>query len=104
MLYIQFFCVSDAAEDGATKDGEDAEDEDIPDIDGGSSMAVDHMEDLQDLDGMRVSGLTQGELAPFSSVKLDIVWQPTIPGKVDVEFAVSFSDPDSENVSLNFHV
>ena len=54
---------------------------------------------FQDLDGMRVGGVSQGELGPFSSVKLDIIWQPTIPGKVEVDFSVSFSDPDSENVS-----
>ena len=42
--------------------------------------------------------MVAGEIGPFSTVRLEIVWQPTIPGKVDVDFAISFSDPDSENV------
>lgn len=68
-------------------------------------MAVDHLDDLSDLDGMRVGGgatIATGEIGPFSSVKLDIVWQPTIPGKVDVDFCVSFTDPDSEMVRKLF--
>ena len=45
--------------------------------------------------------VSSGEIAPFSSIKLEIIWQPTIPGKVDSEFVISFSDPDSENVSTS---
>ena len=43
--------------------------------------------------------VSSGEIGPFSSIKLEIIWQPTIPGKVDSEFVISFTDPDSENVS-----
>ena len=39
------------------------------------------------------------EIAPFSSVKLEVIWQPTVPGKVETEFIVAFTDPDSESVS-----
>ena len=47
----------------------------------------------------RVAGhLVSGEIGPFSTVRLEIVWQPTIPGKVDVDFAISFADAGSENV------
>ena len=56
------------------------------------------MEDYN-LDGMRVGPVVTGEIGPFSSVRLDIVWQPTIPGKVDSEFLVTFADPLSDGVS-----
>ena len=39
--------------DVTAKDGED-DDEDIPELDGGSSMAIERMEELADLDGMTV--------------------------------------------------
>ena len=48
------------------------------------------------------------EIAPFSSIKLEVLWQPTVPGKVETEFIVSFTDIASESVSdedasFNFH-
>ena len=48
---------------------------------------------------MKVGPVSTGELGPFSSVKLEIIWQPHIPGKVVTEFLISFSDPLSESVS-----
>ena len=58
------------------------------------------MSEVEDynLDGMRVGPVVTGEIGPFSSVRLDIIWQPTIPGKVDSEFLVTFADPLSEGV------
>ena len=49
--------------------------------------------------------VTSGDIGPFASVRLDMVWQPTIPGKVDVDFGISFVDPLSEDVSVipEFH-
>ncbi|XP_071479048.1 cilia- and flagella-associated protein 74-like, partial [Diadema antillarum] len=52
------------------------------------------------LDGMRVGEVWCGEIAPFSSIKLDIIFSPTIPGKVDVDFELRFSDPDSEMIPI----
>jgi len=46
--------------------------------------------------------VVDGEIGPFSSVKLEIVWQPTIPGTVDTEFSIMFDDPDSDKVILVF--
>ena len=40
-----------------------------------------------------------GEIGPFSSMKLEIIWQPTLPGRVDTEFVINFADPLSESVS-----
>ena len=42
---------------------------------------------------------SSGEIGPFDSVKLEIIWQPTIPGKVESDLVFTFSDPPSENVS-----
>ncbi|XP_033763578.1 cilia- and flagella-associated protein 74-like isoform X1 [Pecten maximus] len=63
-------------------------------------LAVSDHEDYGALDGMKVGAMAAGELEPFSSVKLEIIWQPTIPGKVDTEFLISFSDPLSESISV----
>ena len=42
--------------------------------------------------------ITEGVIGPFSSVKLELVWQPTIPGTVNTEFSIVFDDPNSEKV------
>ncbi|ELU13530.1 hypothetical protein CAPTEDRAFT_225037, partial [Capitella teleta] len=60
------------------------------------------MDELFSLDGMQVGQVTEGTIQPFSSVKLDVVWHPTIPGKVNTEFAIVFQDPDSENINIQF--
>ncbi|KAK7093572.1 cilia- and flagella-associated protein 74-like [Littorina saxatilis] len=62
-------------------------------------LAVSEVDDYN-LDGMRMGPLVTGEIGPFSSVRLDIIWQPTIPGKVDSEFLVTFADPLSEGLSV----
>ena len=48
---------------------------------------------------LKVGMFAAGELGPFASVKLEIIWQPNIPGKVDSEFLITFSDPLSDSVS-----
>ena len=67
-------------------------------------LAVSEMEEYGTLDGMRVGPLATGEIGPFSSLRLEIVWQPTLPGRVDPDFLVSFADPLSEPVSLYLFV
>lgn len=51
------------------------------------------------LDGMRVGSVTTGEIGPLSSVQLDIIWHPTIPGQVQSEFLVTFADTQATSVS-----
>lgn len=58
------------------------------------------MEDYGTLDGMKVGLVASGELGPFSSTKLEIIWQPHIPGRVDTEFLITFSDPLSDSISI----
>lgn len=65
-----------------------------------SPMQVQDMEELYSLDGMKVGTLSSGDIGPFSSVKLEIIWQPTIPGRSDTEFILVFSDPESQQVYI----
>lgn len=62
------------------------------------------MEDYGTLDGMKVGLVATGELGPFSSTKLEIIWQPHIPGRVDTEFLITFSDPLSDSVSVEKNI
>jgi len=41
-----------------------------------------------------------GVIGPFSTVKLTVQWQPTIPGQVRSKFVLSFDDEDSNDVSF----
>ncbi|XP_071839784.1 cilia- and flagella-associated protein 74-like isoform X2 [Apostichopus japonicus] len=57
-------------------------------------------EDTFGLDGMRIGEVSGGEIGPFGSVKLEIIYQPTVPGKVDVDFELRFSDEDSSSIPV----
>lgn len=50
---------------------------------------------------MKVGVIAAGEIGPFSDIRLEVIWQPTIPGKVDSEFLITFTDPMTENVRLD---
>ncbi|XP_041480750.1 cilia- and flagella-associated protein 74-like [Lytechinus variegatus] len=52
------------------------------------------------LDGMRCGNVTGGEIGPFSSIKLEIIFAPHIPGKVDVDFEIRFTDEDSQTIHI----
>ncbi|XP_030843009.1 cilia- and flagella-associated protein 74 [Strongylocentrotus purpuratus] len=52
------------------------------------------------LDGMRVGEVCGGEIGPFSSIKLEIIFAPHTPGKVDVDFELRFTDEDSETIHI----
>ena len=43
--------------------------------------------------------LTSGEIAPFSIVQLEVIFNPLKSGNVVAEFEISFSDPLSPPVS-----
>ncbi|PVD35401.1 hypothetical protein C0Q70_02363 [Pomacea canaliculata] len=53
------------------------------------------------LDGMRVGSVTTGEIGPLSSVQLDIIWHPTIPGQVQSEFLVTFADTQATSLAVS---
>lgn len=63
-------------------------------------LLVSEMDDYSALDGMKVGPIAAGEIGPFSSIKLEIIWSPTVPGKVDSEFLVTFTDPLSDSISI----
>ncbi|XP_071945764.1 cilia- and flagella-associated protein 74-like isoform X2 [Antedon mediterranea] len=56
--------------------------------------------ELGDLDGMGVGKTTEGILEPFSSVKLEIIYNPSISGRVETEFEIHFDDQDSSVISV----
>ncbi|XP_071146387.1 cilia- and flagella-associated protein 74-like isoform X1 [Mytilus edulis] len=74
---------------------------DVEDGEQSPDLAISEIEDYGSLDGMKVGPMSTGEVGPFSSVKLEIIWQPHIPGKVFTEFLISFSDPLSESISIH---
>lgn len=43
--------------------------------------------------------LASGEIAPFSLVQLEVIFNPAKPGNALAEFEISFSDPLSPPVS-----
>ncbi|KFO76644.1 Uncharacterized protein KIAA1751, partial [Cuculus canorus] len=43
--------------------------------------------------------VTEGEIGPFSSVKLQVLFVPAIPGDVQAEFVITFDNSDCEPVS-----
>ncbi|XP_078615785.1 cilia- and flagella-associated protein 74-like [Branchiostoma floridae x Branchiostoma japonicum] len=54
--------------------------------------------DVSALDGMKIGQVAMGDIGPFSAVKLEIIFAPTVPGKVDTDFEISFSDPCSDSI------
>ena len=66
------------------------------------TLAPVDLEDLSSWDGMRIGQVTGGDIGPFSSIKLEIIFNPMIPGAVDVDFEIRFTDPLSNTVSFQF--
>ena len=46
--------------------------------------------------------LTSGEIAPFSIVQLEVIFNPLKSGNAVAEFEISFSDPLSPPVSRKY--
>jgi len=53
------------------------------DVDGDASpdLAVSEFDDYGNLDGMKVGPISTGEIPPFSSTKLEIIWNPSYLAK-----------------------
>ncbi|KAK6965102.1 cilia- and flagella-associated protein 74 [Biomphalaria glabrata] len=54
------------------------------------------MDELNVFEEMMVGNVSCPELGPFSSVQLEIIWKPKVPGDVKVDFEIKFSDPLSK--------
>ncbi|CAH1773330.1 unnamed protein product [Owenia fusiformis] len=52
------------------------------------------------LDGMKIGKLFSGEVKPFSSVKLEIIWQPLVPQASKVDFLITFTDQESDDIPI----
>ncbi|XP_073247249.1 cilia- and flagella-associated protein 74-like [Porites lutea] len=52
------------------------------------------------LEGLRVGKLTSGEIAPFSIVQLEVIFNPLKSGNAVAEFEISFSDPLSPPIMI----
>nr|CAB3230261.1 uncharacterized protein KIAA1751 homolog [Phallusia mammillata] len=49
---------------------------------------------------LKVGEVMSGEIEPFSSVRLDIVFAPCIPGDIQATFRISFTDPESAPLEI----
>nr|XP_039273717.1 cilia- and flagella-associated protein 74-like isoform X2 [Styela clava] len=49
---------------------------------------------------IKVGQTMSGEIAAFSSVRLDVIFAPTIPGIIKANFRIAFSDKDSEPIMV----
>ncbi|XP_067826189.1 cilia- and flagella-associated protein 74 [Heptranchias perlo] len=64
-----------------------------------------HIPDLSDTEveicnEITVGQVIVGEINPFASIKLPIIFAPTIPGKVQSDLEIIFHDPKSRNIPI----
>ncbi|KAI5621909.1 cilia- and flagella-associated protein 74 isoform X2 [Silurus asotus] len=43
----------------------------------------------------------EGEVGPFGSIKLPIIFTPTIPGETKLDFKITFSQPNCEAIMMS---
>ncbi|XP_072223136.1 cilia- and flagella-associated protein 74 [Leuresthes tenuis] len=53
-----------------------------------------------DSSDIRLGHVRGGEIGPYESVKLEVVFSPTIPGETKLEFYIKFSDINSKPISI----
>ncbi|XP_042199680.1 cilia- and flagella-associated protein 74 isoform X1 [Callorhinchus milii] len=49
---------------------------------------------------IRIGQVSEGDIRPFTSVKLQILFLPAIPGEVQTDFEISFSDTQSKSIPI----
>ncbi len=47
---------------------------------------------------LKIGGIREGPIGPFSTVDLEFVFFPTFPGKFNEQFVIRFEDEDSKEV------
>ncbi|XP_041128788.1 cilia- and flagella-associated protein 74-like isoform X3 [Polyodon spathula] len=57
-------------------------------------------QELLETSEIKPGEVTEGELKPFGFVKLQIMFTPTIPGEVQMDFDIKFSDPNSQSIPV----
>ncbi|KAL2296459.1 hypothetical protein Nmel_015777, partial [Mimus melanotis] len=71
-----------------------------------SDLDTDNADDLLELspEGIPVEimlgKVTEGEIGPFSSVKIPVLFVPAVPGDVRAEFVIMFDNPDCKPLSF----
>nr|XP_033778536.1 cilia- and flagella-associated protein 74 isoform X2 [Geotrypetes seraphini] len=49
---------------------------------------------------IKLGEVTRGEIGPFSTVKLQIIFTPLIPGEIEAEFEITFDNPECKSILL----
>ncbi|XP_032377237.1 cilia- and flagella-associated protein 74 isoform X4 [Etheostoma spectabile] len=65
-----------------------------PDVD--AQMGKSH----SDSDDIRLGNVKEGEIGPFESIHLEVVFTPTIPGEAKLDFHIKFSDLTSKPIPI----
>ncbi|XP_061457271.1 cilia- and flagella-associated protein 74 isoform X2 [Rhineura floridana] len=55
---------------------------------------VEHPLSMEEVTEIRLGKVTEGEIGPFSSIKLQIIFTPAIPGDAQADFEITFDNPD----------
>nr|XP_020468130.1 cilia- and flagella-associated protein 74 isoform X2 [Monopterus albus] len=58
-------------------------------------------ESPQDSSDISLGNVRKGEIGPFESIKLEVLFTPTIPGEAKLEFHIKFSDLSSKPIPIN---
>ncbi|KAM6435254.1 cilia- and flagella-associated protein 74 isoform 1-T1 [Liasis olivaceus] len=49
---------------------------------------------------LKLGKVTEGDIGPFSSVKLQIIFTPVVPGTVQADFEITFDNPDCKPLQI----
>ncbi|XP_030278233.1 cilia- and flagella-associated protein 74 isoform X3 [Sparus aurata] len=64
------------------------------------STDVDARIDHSDGGDLSLGNVREGHIGPFESIKLEVVFTPTIPGEAELDFHIKFSDISSEPIPI----
>ncbi|XP_052338113.1 cilia- and flagella-associated protein 74 isoform X1 [Oncorhynchus keta] len=67
---------------------------------GGPALKASTEEPSDSSSDITIGEVREGEVGPFESVKLEIVFTPTVPGEAKLDFHIKFSDPTCEPISI----
>ncbi|KAG7519814.1 hypothetical protein JOB18_016556 [Solea senegalensis] len=57
-------------------------------------------ESVQDSSDISLGNVQDGEIGPFQSIKLEVVFTPTVPGEAKLGFLIKFSHPSSKPIPV----
>ncbi|XP_054636590.1 cilia- and flagella-associated protein 74 [Dunckerocampus dactyliophorus] len=65
-----------------------------------SSMDAQIEENMSDSCDITIGNVREGEIGPFETVKLELIFSPTVPGEVTLNLYMMFSDPTSNPIPI----